>query len=55
MDRNAGRVLDEDLPLQQAGEELFRMLLDVASGTRTWAEHWRLCYEMVLFNPAPVT
>jgi galactarate dehydratase len=37
------------------GWELFRTLLDVASGKRTWAERWRLHNDLVLFNPAPVT
>ncbi|MBK9252496.1 MAG: galactarate dehydratase [Proteobacteria bacterium] len=55
MDWNAGRILDEGLTLQQAGEELFRLLLEVASGKRTWAEHWKLSNELVLFDPAPVT
>ena len=27
----------------------------VASGRRTWAEHWKLQNALVLFNPAPVT
>jgi len=55
MDWNAGRIVDEGLSLQDAGMELFRLLLDVASGTRTWTEHWKLSNELVLFNPAPVT
>jgi galactarate dehydratase len=37
------------------GWELFRALLDVASGKRTWAERWNLANALVLFNPAPVT
>ena len=38
------------------GWELFRLLLDVASGQRkTWAETHRLHNALVLFNPAPVT
>jgi galactarate dehydratase len=34
---------------------LFKLLLDVASGRQTWAEHWKLHNAMVLFNPAPIT
>jgi len=42
--------------LHPAGWELFRLMLDVASGRRrTWAEQWRLHNALVLFNPAPVT
>ena len=38
------------------GWELFRLMLDVASGRRqTWAERWKLHNALVLFNPAPVT
>jgi galactarate dehydratase len=34
---------------------LFQLLLSVASGKKTWAEHWKLHNALVLFNPAPVT
>jgi len=27
----------------------------VASGRKTWAEHWKLHNSLALFNPAPVT
>jgi galactarate dehydratase len=38
------------------GEELFRLMLEVASGRRrTWAEHWGLGNALSLFNPGPVT
>ena len=30
-------------------------MLDVASGKKTWAEHWKLHNALVLFNPAPAT
>ena len=42
--------------IESVGWELFRMMLEVASGRRkTWAEHWQLHNDLVLFNPAPVT
>jgi galactarate dehydratase len=31
------------------------LLLDVASGKKTWAEQWKLHNALVLFNPAPIT
>jgi galactarate dehydratase len=34
---------------------LFKLLLEVASGQKTWAEHWKLHNALVLFNPAPIT
>jgi galactarate dehydratase len=56
MDVNAGRIADGEVTIEEAGWELFRLMLDVASGRRkTWAEHWKLHNALVLFNPAPVT
>jgi galactarate dehydratase len=55
MDVNAGRVADGDLSIQQLGQEMFELLLQVASGHRTWAEKHRLHNDLVLFNPAPIT
>jgi galactarate dehydratase len=55
MDVNAGRIADGQLSVEQAGRELFDLLLAVASGKRTWAEQWKLHNALVLFNPAPIT
>jgi galactarate dehydratase len=55
IDVNAGRIADGELSVEQAGLELFELLLDVASGKRTWAERWQLHNALVLFNPAPIT
>ncbi len=56
MDVNAGTIADGDATIEQVGWELFRLMLDVASGRKqTWAEHWKLHNALVLFNPAPVT
>ena len=55
MDVNAGTIADGDASIEDVGWELFRLTLDVASGRRTWAEHWRLANALTLFNPAPVT
>jgi galactarate dehydratase len=55
MDLNAGRIADGDATIEALGWELFRLLLEVASGKRTWAEVHRLHNALVLFNPAPVT
>ena len=56
MDINAGTVADGSARIEDVGWELFRCMLDVASGRRkTWAEHWKLHNALVLFNPAPVT
>ena len=55
MDVNAGRIASGEATIEQVGWELFRLILDVASGRRTWAEQWGLKNALVLFNPAPVT
>jgi galactarate dehydratase len=56
MDVNAGRIADGGATIEEVGWELFRLMLDVASGKKkTWAEHWKLHNALVLFNPAPVT
>jgi len=56
MDVNAGRIADGDATIEEVGWELFRLMLDVASGRKkTWAEQWKLANALVLFNPAPVT
>jgi galactarate dehydratase len=56
MDVNAGTIADGQATIEQVGWELFRLMLDIASGRkRTWAEHWQLHNALVLFNPAPVT
>ena len=56
MDVNAGRITDGTATIEDIGWEMFRLMLDVASGKKkTWAEHWKLHNSLALFNPAPVT
>ncbi len=55
MDFDAGRIAQGDWRIEDAGWALFELLLETASGKRTWAEHWKLHNALVLFNPAPVT
>jgi galactarate dehydratase len=56
MDVNAGRIADGEASIEDVGWELFRLMLDVASGRRkTWTEQWKLHNALVLFNPAPIT
>ena len=55
MDVNAGRIADGELDIEQLGWEIFQLMLDVASGRKTWAEQWKLANALTLFNPAPVT
>ena len=55
MDVDAGRIATGEATIEDIGWELFHRMLDVASGRKTWAEHWKLANALVLFNPAPVT
>jgi galactarate dehydratase len=56
MDVNAGTIVDGTATIEDVGWELFRLMLEVASGRKkTWAEQWKLHNALTLFNPAPVT
>ncbi|MDO8177609.1 MAG: galactarate dehydratase [Undibacterium sp.] len=55
MDVNAGRIASGEASIEDIGWELFHLMLAVASGKKTWAEHWKLHNALVLFNPAPIT
>lgn len=55
MDVDAGRIATGEASIEELGWQMFRLLLEVASGRRTWAERWGLHNSMALFNPAPVT
>jgi len=55
MDVNAGRIAEGSATIEDTGWELFRLVLDVASGRKTCAEHYKLSNSLALFNPAPVT
>jgi galactarate dehydratase len=56
IDLDAGRIATGHATIEDVGWELFRLILDVASGHRqTWAEHWGLANALAPFNPGPVT
>ena len=56
IDLDAGRIATGEATVEEVGWELFRMILDVASGARVpWADRWRLHNDLALFNPGPVT
>jgi galactarate dehydratase len=56
IDLDAGRIATGQASIEDVGWELFRLILDVASGRRkTWAEHWGLANALAPFNPGPVT
>jgi galactarate dehydratase len=56
MDINAGPIATGEATIEDVGWELFKFIIDVASGKKkTWAEHWKIQNALALFNPAPVT
>ena len=55
IDISAGRIATGQATIEDIGWELFRLILDVASGKQTWAEQWGLHNTLTLFNPGPVT
>lgn len=55
IDISAGRIATGDASIEDIGWELFHLILEVASGRKTWAERWGLHNALTLFNPGPVT
>jgi len=56
IDFDAGRIATGEMSIEAAGWDLFRLILDVASGrTKVWSERWGIHNDLTLFNPAPVT
>jgi galactarate dehydratase len=56
IDVDAGRIATQEATVEEIGWEIFHLVLEVASGRRkTWADHWGLHNDLVLFNPGPVT
>ncbi|WP_298996676.1 galactarate dehydratase [uncultured Desulfovibrio sp.] len=56
MDFDAGGIATGASSIDQCGEDLFNMILDVASGKRqTCTDRWGLYNDLALFNPAPIT
>jgi galactarate dehydratase len=56
IDLDAGRIATGEATIEQIGWDLFRMILEVASGRKkTWVDHWGLHNALAPFNPGPVT
>ncbi len=55
VDVDAGRIVAGESDIDEVGADLFRLLLEVASGRKTCAERLRLHNYMAVFNPAPIT
>ena len=56
IDVDAGRIATGGATTEEVGWEIFRLVLDVASGRKkTWAEKWGLANSLTPFNPGPIT
>jgi galactarate dehydratase len=56
IDIDAGRIATGAATIEDVGWEIFRFILDVASGRKkTWADHWGLHNALAPFNPGPIT
>jgi galactarate dehydratase len=56
IDVDAGRIATGHATTAEIGWEIFRLILDAASGRRkTWADHWGLHNALSPFNPGPIT
>jgi galactarate dehydratase len=56
IDFDAGRIATGEMTIEETGWELFRLILDVASGRKKpWSDRWGIHNDLALFNPAPVT
>jgi galactarate dehydratase len=55
MDIDTGRIATGEVTIEEMGFEMFRTMLEVASGRKTWSERWKLYNTLALFNPAPIT
>jgi galactarate dehydratase len=56
IDFDAGRIATGEATIEETGWDLFRLILDVASGRKkVWSDHWGIHNALTLFNPAPIT
>ena len=56
IDIDAGRIATGAATIEDVGWEIFRFILDVASGRKkTWTDHWGLHNSLSPFNPGPLT
>lgn len=56
IDVNAGTIATGDASIEEVGNELFHLILDIASGKKqSCAEKYKIYNEFCIFNPAPIT
>ena len=53
IDFDAGRIATGEATIEEIGWDLFRLILDVASGrTKVWSDRWGIHNDLTLFTPA---
>jgi galactarate dehydratase len=56
IDFDAGRIATGEATIEETGWDLFRLILEVASGrTKVWSDRWGIHNDLTLFAPGPVT
>ena len=56
IDFDAGRIATGEATIEETGWDLFKLILDVASGrTKVWSDRWGIHNDLTLFTPGPVT
>lgn len=56
IDIDAGGIATGHATIEDVGWNIFRFILDVASGRKkTWTDHWGLYNSLAPFNPGPLT
>jgi galactarate dehydratase len=56
VDFDAGRIANGEKTIEETGWDLFKLILEVASGrTKVWSDKWGIHNSLALFSPGPVT
>ncbi len=56
IDFDAGGIATGEKTIEQTGQALFELILEVASGrVKPWSDRWGIFNDLTLFNPGPVT
>lgn len=56
IDFDAGPIATGEATIEEVGQQLFELILDVASGRKKpWSDVWGIHNALAVFNPAPVT
>jgi galactarate dehydratase len=56
IDFDAGGIATGEKTIEETGQALFELILEVASGRiKPWSDRWGIFNDLTLFNPGPVT